>query len=61
MIGFVLLRKIFKVNFEKKMLALNLAEKSETLHDFDGFLTVSRPKISGKRHVIGFIQLRNGH
>ena len=41
------------------MLALNLRKmKDEALHDFDGFLTVSGPKNSGKQHVIGFVLLR---
>jgi len=32
--------------------------KNEILQDFDGFLTVSGPKNSGKQHVIGLVLLR---
>ena len=47
------LRKRLQGEFWKKNLAQNLRKvKDETLHDFDGFLTVSGPKNSGKQHVI---------
>ena len=46
------------MNFEKKNSPNLRKVKDEIFDDFDGFLTVSGPKNSGKQHVIGFVLLR---
>ena len=58
MIGFVHLRKRLQGELWKKNSPNLRKVKNDILHDFDGFLTVSGPKNSGKQHVIGFVLLR---